>query len=142
MSALNRHSAKWSRTRLPSGPGSSTTRAARSASNRPFKRNEKGAARPPISMTNTTQALSERIVITGAETIPDDIVLTAKACLLDTLGVALIGANEPLVNILRQTHASFGGAPQATLVGSGTRAPLPDAALINGAAAHALDFDD
>jgi 2-methylcitrate dehydratase PrpD len=93
-------------------------------------------------MTNITQALSENIVGTSIEAIPDEILLTAKACLLDTLGVALVGANEPLVQILRQTHACFGGAPQATLIGSTVRVPLPDAALINGAAAHALDFDD
>lgn len=93
-------------------------------------------------MNNITQALSEAVVSTSIDEIPDDIILTIKACLLDTLGVALIGAKEPLVQILRQTHASFGGAPQATLIGSTVRVPLPDAALINGAAAHALDFDD
>ena len=35
-----------------------------------------------------------------------------------------------------------GGAPMATVIGHGARLPVLSAALVNGAASHALDFDD
>src|SRR5467141_1003017 len=38
--------------------------------------------------------------------------------------------------------AEAGGAPQASLIGHETRLPALSAALVNGAAAHALDYDD
>ncbi|MBA4180376.1 MAG: MmgE/PrpD family protein [Anaerolinea sp.] len=76
------------------------------------------------------------------EQLPDDVVFLARQCALDWFGVALAGADEPLARILRDEAAEAGGNPQATLVGSGTRTSLQQAALINGAASHALDFDD
>lgn len=76
------------------------------------------------------------------EDLPPDVVLLARQCLLDWTGVALAGAGEELARMLRE-HALFeGGNPQATLIGSGDRVSLPQAALVNGAASHALDFDD
>src|SRR2546430_17158563 len=38
--------------------------------------------------------------------------------------------------------AEAGGAPQASLIGHETRLPALAVALVNGAAAHALDYDD
>ena len=35
-----------------------------------------------------------------------------------------------------------GGAPVATVIGHAARLPVLSAALVNGAASHALDFDD
>ncbi|NJP92995.1 MmgE/PrpD family protein [Nonomuraea sp. FMUSA5-5] len=36
----------------------------------------------------------------------------------------------------------WGGAGEASVIGSGDRVPAPSAALVNGTLAHALDFDD
>lgn len=63
----------------------------------------------------------------------------AKHALLDWLGVAVAGAREPLSEMLREELAA--GGP-CTLVGSGARAGAHHAALINGSAGHALDYDD
>ena len=57
-------------------------------------------------------------------------------------GVALGGANQPLGKILLKTVKDFGGKPQATVLGHGLKTSVMNAALVNGAMAHALDFDD
>ncbi|MBI2765597.1 MAG: MmgE/PrpD family protein [Chloroflexi bacterium] len=74
--------------------------------------------------------------------LPEDVVFLARQCVLDWLGVTLAGAGEPLSRMVREQAASEGGHPQATLIGSGGRVSLQQAALVNGAASHALDFDD
>ncbi|MBN9428765.1 MAG: MmgE/PrpD family protein [Burkholderiales bacterium] len=89
-----------------------------------------------------TQALAERICGLRPADVPEDVIGTAKACLLDTLGVALLGAQEDATRILRELLAEFGDRPQATIVGAGAKTSVPNAALIKGTAAHALDFDD
>lgn len=65
----------------------------------------------------------------------------AKHCLLDWLGVSLAGSSEPLCVILRRELAGS-GPPEATVIGCPGRGSAHMAALINGAAAHALDYDD
>ena len=66
----------------------------------------------------------------------------AKQCLLDFIGVALAGAREPLAEILNADADDLGGHPQAALIGRGRRGNVEQAALINGAAGHAHDYDD
>jgi 2-methylcitrate dehydratase PrpD len=66
----------------------------------------------------------------------------ARHCILDFLGVALAGSREPLVNILVEVLVAPESASAAGLIGRDERATAPTAALVNGAAGHALDFDD
>ena len=66
----------------------------------------------------------------------------ARQCVLDYLGVALAGAEDPLVRILLDEMAEAGGSRQAGIIGHSIRLPALSAALVNGAAAHALDYDD
>lgn len=75
------------------------------------------------------------------ETITDRAYERAKHALLDWFAVTLAARQEPLVEILA---AQYGGGQSdpCTLVGLGGRARAHDAALINGAASHALDYDD
>jgi 2-methylcitrate dehydratase PrpD len=66
----------------------------------------------------------------------------AQTAVIDTIGVALAGSVEPVVQIVRRTLGlsdarTFGPSDPWTLGPS-----APDAALANGTAAHALDFDD
>src|SRR5262249_12993828 len=63
-------------------------------------------------------------------------------CLMDWFGVTLGAWNEQLAQILAADIADEGGAAQATVVGRDTRVPVRQAALLNGAMSHALDFDD
>jgi 2-methylcitrate dehydratase PrpD len=66
----------------------------------------------------------------------------ARQCVLDYLGVGLAGAGDELVRLLLDEMAEVGGAPQASIIGHERQLPALSAALVNGAAAHALDYDD
>ena len=65
----------------------------------------------------------------------------AAAALLDTIGVTLAGASEPAARIVQRAIAAEGG-DACRVLGTGARASATGAALANGTAAHALDFDD
>ncbi|TXH49117.1 MAG: MmgE/PrpD family protein, partial [Burkholderiaceae bacterium] len=65
----------------------------------------------------------------------------AKHTLLDWLAVTIAGSREPLVDMLAEEYpARADGA--CALVGRGGAVGPIEAALINGSAGHALDFDD
>lgn len=68
-------------------------------------------------------------------------VAAARHGLIDTLGVALRGAAEPVVARTLAAVLPWGSGP-ARAIGHAGALPAPSAALVNGAAAHALDFDD
>ena len=74
--------------------------------------------------------------------MPADAREVARQCLLDVLGVTIAGASEPLVEMLAAEAEEAGGAPQATVIGRGFKTAAAQAALVNGAGAHALDYDD
>jgi 2-methylcitrate dehydratase PrpD len=65
----------------------------------------------------------------------------AAAAVLDTIGVTLAGAGEPAARIVRETIAADGGG-EFVVIGARDGASAPNAALANGTAAHALDYDD
>ena len=65
----------------------------------------------------------------------------AAVALLDTIGVTLAGAAEPAGRIVQHVVAEEGG-DRCRVLGVAARAGAGGAALANGTAAHALDFDD
>lgn len=84
-------------------------------------------------------------VITRARSVPfdrPDVVRHVLHCILDTLGVAIGGAHEPVTRLVREESLGEGGRPRAVLWGTGERVSRSQAAFVNGTAAHALDFDD
>ncbi|MCX7063284.1 MAG: MmgE/PrpD family protein, partial [Proteobacteria bacterium] len=89
-----------------------------------------------------TSALAARIRATQWNTLSSAAQTVAKQCMLDFVGVALAGAREPLVEMLNAEAEDAGGHAQAALIGRGRRASVEQAALINGAAGHAHDYDD
>ncbi|MBF2754230.1 MAG: MmgE/PrpD family protein [Gammaproteobacteria bacterium AqS3] len=90
---------------------------------------------------SATLQLAERIVALGEDELNEEAASVAGQCLLDWFGVALRGAQEPVADILAGELAG-GNHGAHTLVGRSERADLIDAALINGAIGHALDYDD
>ena len=93
-------------------------------------------------MTELTRAIVRRTrPITHAD-LPGEIRALAGQCMQDTVGVALAGADDALVGMLRAELEEAGGAPQAGVWGSALRLPAGAAALLNGTMAHALDYDD
>ncbi len=76
------------------------------------------------------------------EQLPAEAIPLVRDAFSDTIGVIMSGIPEPIVRILHE-EVSIGPAPrQARACLSDLWISAPDAALINGTAAHALDFDD
>lgn len=79
---------------------------------------------------------------TRYEDVPDRVRSLAKAHILDALGLALAGAAAPGSRIVQEYVASLGCGARAPVFGT-TLATAPRfAALANGAAIHAHDYDD
>jgi 2-methylcitrate dehydratase PrpD len=89
-----------------------------------------------------TRALVETVRTLRYDDLPDDGREVARHCVLDFFGVALAGAREPLADFLVDVVAKPENASAASLIGRSERATAVTAALVNGAAGHALDFDD
>jgi 2-methylcitrate dehydratase PrpD len=64
----------------------------------------------------------------------------AARAVLDTVGVTLAGTSEPAARIVQSVIANDAGA--CTVLGGGMLTTAVDAALANGTAAHAHDYDD
>ncbi|MGV3627121.1 MAG: MmgE/PrpD family protein [Betaproteobacteria bacterium] len=86
------------------------------------------------------QELSNKINGLKYNTLPADAVHWAKVGILDTVGVTIAGAHEPATRILLGVCGSASGP--ALVFGHARRIGALDAALVNGTASHALDFDD
>ena len=83
--------------------------------------------------------------IAGARPVPEDSPAWtwARHALLDWAACAVAGAGEPLSVMLRDEYAMRGAAHgSCTLIGGGCYAQPLEAALVNGTAGHALDYDD
>jgi 2-methylcitrate dehydratase PrpD len=77
----------------------------------------------------------------SASAPPPEARARAAIALLDTVGVTLAGASEPASLIVRNAVAAEGGGA-CGVFGTSVRASTSGAALANGTAAHALDYDD
>src|SRR5262245_58216153 len=93
-------------------------------------------------MMGATEQIARFIVETGYEDIPRDAVEKAKRTALDCLGATLAGVVEPVSQTIAGYVTKLGAQPQASLFGAGVKVAVSDAALANGAIAHALDYDD
>ncbi len=106
---------------------------------------DKFAAPGPVG-SRFDSAVTAEVVRRGSSVqfsqLPADVVAVAKHCVLDWVGVTVAGAGEPVTRMIRDFVLQEGSAPQATLVGTGQRVAASQAALVNGTASHALDFDD
>ncbi len=86
--------------------------------------------------------LASHIASFDPDRITPQALATGKAGIVDTVGVALGGMPEPCTQILMATPG-IADAPGPSLVfGTDRRTSALDAALINGTASHALDYDD
>jgi 2-methylcitrate dehydratase PrpD len=95
-----------------------------------------------IAAQGLTRALTEQARAWRCADLPEEVRALARQCVLDYLGVTFAGAAEPLTALLRAELEEQGGKPEAAVIGHKVRLPAVSAALVNGAAGHALDFDD
>lgn len=79
----------------------------------------------------------------NGDMISENMKRISRLAIIDTLGVALAGMKEPSVQTLQRTFAKRNSNMKEVLLwGSHEKVSLEHAALINGTATHALDFDD
>ncbi|MSP00836.1 MAG: MmgE/PrpD family protein [Acetobacteraceae bacterium] len=89
-----------------------------------------------------TRRLAEQARTLTFAAIPGETRAWARQCILDTIACGIAGASDELTEILLAEMVEQGGHPGAAVYGHAERLPAAAAALVNGAAAHALDFDD
>ena len=92
--------------------------------------------------TGVTEAISRYITTEKYENIPAKAREKTKEAITDFVGVALAGNREEICRVLLDYIKFIGGEPQARIIGSGYQTSVTNAALVNGAIGHALDFDD
>ncbi|WP_210496646.1 MmgE/PrpD family protein [Microvirga antarctica] len=74
--------------------------------------------------------------------LPPQAVETARNAILDTIGVTIAGAHAEATLPLHRALMSMAGPGRALVFGGDRHTDVLTAALINGTASHALDFDD
>lgn len=93
-------------------------------------------------MTGLTAELARFAVETPTDGLPAELITAARRAVLDTLGVAIAGANEPASRIIGDYIQDQNPVDECVVWGTSNRVRASGAALINGVAAHVLDFDD
>jgi 2-methylcitrate dehydratase PrpD len=95
-------------------------------------------------MTEITRTLSDFAAGLRHESLPPEVSARARLLLLDLLGIALRARHdaESTPALIRAAGPLGLTGGSSTVLGDGAGYTPPGAALINGALAHSLDFDD
>lgn len=93
-------------------------------------------------MPDVADILSDFVIQTRYEDLPEACVRKATHCFLDLLGVTLAGSAHQIARAVTQHVASRNCAPVSTLIGSSLKTSPTDAAFVNGTAGHVLEYDD
>jgi 2-methylcitrate dehydratase PrpD len=87
------------------------------------------------------RVIAEYVVGFDLKDAPPEVIDRARVAFTDTLGVMLAGCRQDVSRILCDMVRLEGSAPSASIVGQSLRASPQLAALANGVAAHAMDYD-
>lgn len=74
--------------------------------------------------------------------LPKEVMIQAKKCLLDFIGVAIAGSECPLLPVLLRITSHIDTKQKAIVIGQKKSASLLFAPLINGTLGHFLELDD
>ena len=89
-----------------------------------------------------TEKVAQFIAETSYERIPEEAVRIAKRAILDWVGVTIAGSNEPVTRIVFEQVRRMKAVGEAGVICKGFQTSADLAAWVNGAASHALDYDD
>jgi 2-methylcitrate dehydratase PrpD len=89
-----------------------------------------------------TQEVANFVSKTRHRDIPPEVLRLAHGLIVDGLGVALAGSTEECARIVQSHLRDMGGKKESTVLGTGLAVPALKAALANGVAGHAMDYDD
>ena len=76
------------------------------------------------------------------DTLPSTVLPAFKRALLDFLTCAVSGSTMPVSQAMLAYFEENDATRDATVLGSGRKTSVPNAAFVNGANVHGLDFDD
>jgi len=93
-------------------------------------------------MSALTLDLGRFVADLGFRQIPSEGAAIARTGIADCFGVLIAGARDPEIALVDRELGYAGGAALVSLIPSGDRRTPETAALINGVAAHVLDYDD
>ena len=89
-----------------------------------------------------TQEVAYFVARTRYRDIPKEVVHLTRGFILDGLGVALAGSTDECSRIVQAQIRQMKGKGESSIVGTALAAPAAKAALANGVAGHAMDYDD
>ena len=95
-----------------------------------------------ISTPTIAARLAEKIHAFSPDQATQKGLAVARRAITDTLGVTFAGIPEPCVQILLSVPGVATSAGSSLILGTDRRTSALDAALVNGTASHALDYDD
>jgi len=90
---------------------------------------------------DVTAKIAQFVVNAKYEKLPPQAIATAKVAARDCLGVALAGSKEEDAKICAEVARQEQAKEETTVIGQGFKSSALNAALANGTAAHAMDFD-
>jgi len=94
-------------------------------------------------MIELTAALARFSSTPPFSAVPEDIAPIVRSGFIDTTATLIAGRSEPVVGIVKDYLGDrIGERGESSVLFSAARARAADAALINGTAGHALDYDD
>ena len=74
--------------------------------------------------------------------MPSEMIEKGKMCILDGIGCGLYGLEFEATKFVLELANEWTGRPEASIMGTGIKAPSALAARANGVAVHVADFDD
>ena len=92
--------------------------------------------------TGITEKLAAHAVKVRYEDLPPEAIEKAKDCILDQIGVELIGSTLEWNKIAYQYVADMGGRGESTVVNYGIKVPALDAAFVNATFGQGCELDD
>jgi len=96
-----------------------------------------------VTHPSLTEAAAAFAVEVQFSDIPPEAVRIAKRCILDGIAVQIGGSEQEAIKVMSGYIRSIGGTGQSRVVGNASlRVPAHLAALWNGLAGHAMDWDD
>ena len=93
-------------------------------------------------MPALTADLAKFVAMIDPGAVPERAAFGARIGMLDCVGTMIAGANEEAVKIVAQMVPAYTGNDGAPEIPGGRNLSAGDAALVNGVAAHVLDYDE
>jgi 2-methylcitrate dehydratase PrpD len=94
---------------------------------------------PPAVLAS--ERLAEHAAAVRFDRLPAAAIAAAKVWILDTLGVGIAGSSAAGMDAVCTAAGAWGAGDDATIWGTGLRAPAPAAAFVNGTQVHNQEYD-